>query len=114
MPPPKHAGIAWRIACDNDLNVTIAVTEKCILLFSDEPGHTAPWRIGYYSTMDEAHTRSVEMTNSYERLRNGTVTASTGFIVPESEWANTLRTGVVEDRVVESILGSLDDAQFES
>lgn len=114
MAPAKNAGVAWRITCDNDLVVTIAVTDKCILLLSTEPSHAAPWRLGYYQNMEEAHKRAVEMTNSYERLRNGTVEAAVPFTLPESEWAESLRTGSVEGGVASTILLALDETRFES
>jgi hypothetical protein len=105
--PKPNQGLAWSIACDNDLEVVIVVAGKCILLNSKESSGTAPWRLGYYPDSDEAHLRAVEMTGSYERLRAGKVSQPVMVTLPEKKWVATVESGTVDDQVIEAVLRAL-------
>jgi hypothetical protein len=108
---PKDArGIAWRIECDNDLLVTIAVVGQHILLMSRENSTKAPWRMGYYQSDTEAQRRAVEMTGSYERLRKGKVNEYAEVQLPAIDWNKSMADGTVIDSIGAVILLALRDA----
>ena len=87
--------LAWRIVCNHDLQVTIAVADRYVLLLSDDTLRTTgtPWRVGSYSDAVEAQRRAVEMTSSYERLRSGTVGAYAEVTLPGPAWTATIEEG---------------------
>jgi hypothetical protein len=91
-------GLAWRIDCDNDLRVTIAVVEKYVLLLSGQ-GRGQPdanWRLGTYLDANEAQRRAVEMTGSYERLRHGVVGQYAELALPRDVWVGCTESGTVD------------------
>lgn len=87
--------LAWMIDCSNGLTVTIATVDRHILLLSDNPadGGKPKWRLGVYKDTQDAHQRAVEMTSSYERLREGVVSDPYVVTLPADDWKSTTETG---------------------
>lgn len=99
--PDENRALAWRIDCNNRLTVTIAVAGKYVFLLSQD-GHdeekVAPWRIGSYMDANEAQRRAIEMTGSYERLRQGKVGPYAELTLPNN-WEPTENQLTVDNLV---------------
>jgi len=94
-------GMAWHIACNEGLNVVIAVIGKNVLLLSEAPDNKAPWRLGYYHDEAEARKEAVNMTSSYERYRQGRVMDPRVVSVSADRWQESL-----ENKKVDEVLGN--------
>lgn len=104
-------GLAWRIDCDHQLQVTIAVIDSRLFLHSNDRTVEQDWRVGIYMDAAEAARRAVEMTSSYERLRHGKVGEYAEVFVPEPAWRAALASdsevdGTVSQSITDALLMS--------
>lgn len=96
--------LAWRIACDNELNVTIVVADHHVLLLSrDAKNPDSKYRLGTYLDSNEAALKAIDMTGSYERLRHGKVGRYSELTFPAADWSLTLADGNVALGIAQQI-----------